>query len=223
MHTIAVISQKGGAGKTTLTISLAEAAEHRGMKPLIIDLDPQANACKWRDIRDRLGNKPESPIVISSQPARLGAVLAQAAENGIDITFIDTPPALEHSALEAARVADLILIPVRAQTFDLQTVPNTWELLKLVRDKPIIAILNAIPALGERHEQAQKVLQTWNIPVCPYMLGNRVAFGDATSLGKTVIEYEPKGQAAQEVLNVYNHAFSIIDNLKTQQLTGTAS
>jgi Mrp family chromosome partitioning ATPase len=66
MKTIAIISQKGGAGKTTISIHLAVAAEQKGMKTALFDLDLQASASSWSDKR----NKP-SPAVVSAQAARL--------------------------------------------------------------------------------------------------------------------------------------------------------
>ena len=51
MQTLAMIAQKGGTGKTTLALSLAVAAEAAGKSVLIVDLDPQASACKWTDRR----------------------------------------------------------------------------------------------------------------------------------------------------------------------------
>ena len=74
MQTLAMIAQKGGTGKTTLALSLAVAAENAGRSVLVVDLDPQASACKWSDRRSG-----EAPLVIDAQPARLGAGLDQGA------------------------------------------------------------------------------------------------------------------------------------------------
>ena len=70
MKTIAIISQKGGAGKTTIGIHLAVAAEKRGMNTALFDLDPQASASSWSDKR----NQP-SPAVVSAQATRLPGLL----------------------------------------------------------------------------------------------------------------------------------------------------
>ena len=65
MLTLAVVSQKGGAGKTTLAINLAVASELVA-SPAVVDLDPQASAAAWADSR-----KAETPVVVSAQAARL--------------------------------------------------------------------------------------------------------------------------------------------------------
>src|SRR5439155_8692569 len=108
MYTIALVAQKGGTGKTTLAVSLAVAAGQVGLTSIIVDLDPQATAGNWKDRR-----KSNGPVVIDAQPARLAAALVKAAENGVDFAVIDTPARNEQSALAAAKVAELVLIPCR--------------------------------------------------------------------------------------------------------------
>src|ERR1035441_2193784 len=200
MYTIALIAQKGGTGKTTLAVSLAVAAGQVGLKALIFDLDPQATACNWKDRR-----KGDGPVVIDAQPSRLAAALQKAEENGVDFAVIDTPARSEQSALAAAKVADLVLIPCRPQAYDLETIPNTREILSLAGDNPALAILNAVPSYGDRHEQAKIFLARINIPVCPITFGHRAAFGDAGAVGKTAAEYDPKGKGADEILQTYKY------------------
>jgi hypothetical protein len=83
--TIVIISQKGGAGKTTISIHLAVAAEKRGMKTALFDLDPQASASSWSDKR----NKP-SPTVVSAQATRLPGLLEEAAAQSADLVARDS-------------------------------------------------------------------------------------------------------------------------------------
>ena len=215
MYTVALIAQKGGTGKTTLAVSLAVAAGQVGMTSIIVDLDPQATACNWKDRR-----KGDGPVVIDAQPARLAAALAKAAENGVDFAVIDTPARNEQSALAAAKVADLVLIPCRPQAYDLETIPNTKEILALAGNKPAIAILNAVPAIGDRHEQARELLNRLQVPVCPYTLGHRAVFGDAGAVGQAAQEYDPRGKGAAEILQVYKYVLSTLVQLskdKTKQ------
>jgi chromosome partitioning protein len=87
MDVIAVIAQKGGTGKTTLTLALAVAAQLAGKVTAVIDLDPQATASNWSDRREA-----DSPVVVSAQPARLPHVLTSAETSGAAMVLIDTPP-----------------------------------------------------------------------------------------------------------------------------------
>ena len=215
MYTVALVAQKGGTGKTTLAVSLAVAAGQVGLTSIIVDLDPQATACNWKDRR-----KGDGPVVIDAQPARLAAALVKAAENGVDFAVIDTPARNEQSALAAAKVADLVLIPCRPQAYDLETIPNTKEILALAGNTPALAILNAVPAFGDRHEQARALLNRLQVPVCPYMLGNRAVFGDAGAVGQAAQEYDPRGKGAAEILQVYKYILSTLVQLskdKTKQ------
>ena len=124
MQTIALVAQKGGTGKTTLAISLAVEAARHGLSVLVVDLDPQASACRWSDRRGE-----ESPSVIDAQPSRLPQALAKAAQAGIELAIVDTPARVEQAAAEAAKAADLVLVPCKPSIWDLETLQVTMELV----------------------------------------------------------------------------------------------
>jgi chromosome partitioning protein len=206
MKTIALIAQKGGTGKTTLALSLAIAAEQAGVSSLIIDLDPQATACNWSDRRGQ-----ETPLIIDAQPARLPNALEKAKEGGINLALIDTPARSEQAALAAAKAADLVLIPCRPQIYDLETIPNTKGILTLAGNKPALVVFNAVPPRGDRRTQAEKVVASMGLESCPTCFGNRAAFGDSATLGRTALEFEPKGKAAEETIQVYKYIRLLLD------------
>lgn len=209
MFTVVMLSQKGGSSKTTLTISLACAAEEQGKSALVIDLDPQATVCKWGDRRTS-----ETPIVIDAQPARLANALTKAREGGIDLAVIDTPPRSAEAALAAAKLADLIVMPCRPQMYDLETIPNTLELIATARSGraaiPTLAILSAVPPQGNRQEQARQAIEALGVIVCAQTIGHRAAFGDAGALGLSVLELEPTSRASEEVRKVYLEIQSLL-------------
>lgn len=194
-----------------MSVSLASAAEEAGKETLIVDLDPQATACKWGDRREK-----ESPIVIDAQAARLANALAKAKEGGIGLVLVDTPPRSAEAALAAAKLADLIVMPIRPQMYDLETIPNTLELIATASSGrasplPLIVILNAVPSQGNRHEQARESLTAIGIRMCNQTIGYRAAFGDAAALGLSVLEYDSAGKAASEVRQVYLEIMSLIE------------
>ena len=197
MLTIALVSQKGGAGKTSLALNLAVAAEFAGRAALIVDLDPQASAAGWADSR-----KAETPVVVSAQAARLAQVLATAREHGASLCIIDTAPHAEAPALAAARAADLVLVPCRASILDLLAVTASQTIAQLA-GTPASAVLCGVPARGPLAYEAQRALEANGLSVAPVRIGHRAAFVHAATSGQGVQEYEPKGKAAYEIAHLY--------------------
>jgi chromosome partitioning protein len=197
MKTIAVVAQKGGAGKTTLTIHLAVAAERAEKTAAVIDLDPQASATTWKDVRGG-----ETPAVVPAQPNRLAIVLQEAEKYGAELAIIDTSPNSESASLAAARAADFVLIPCRPHLLDLQAISTTIELARIAR-KPFAVVLNAVPAKGTLGQEAATVLAGLGAAVAPVQLGHRAAYYNCQTKGQVATEYEPLGKAAEEVFQLY--------------------
>jgi chromosome partitioning protein len=193
VKTIAIISQKGGAGKTTVGIHLAVAAERRGMKTALFDLDPQASASSWSDKR----GKP-SPAVVSAQAARLPSLLEQAEAQLADLVIIDSAPNADSASLAAAQAADLILIPCRPAAFDLSAIGTTLN-LAAVAGKQAFVVLNAVPPLGKVGEEARRALQEAGVQVAVPVLHHLVAFAHAVNDGRTAQELDPSSKAAVEI------------------------
>jgi len=197
MKTISIISQKGGAGKTTLALNLAGAAELFGHRSVVIDLDPQASAKGWHDHRQK-----ESPVVISAQASRINDVLDTARKHGADICIIDTAPHSETAALAAARAADLILIPCRAGILDLRGISSSVDLAQLAK-RPALIVLNAVPPRGGLADQAAEAIRPYGIEVATSRISQRAAFNHSLTAGQTAVEFEPEGIAAQEIRALY--------------------
>ena len=197
MKTLAIISQKGGAGKTTLALHLAVAAQMKKKTAAIIDLDPQASATDWSDSRE-----DEYPAVVSAQPARLQEVLAAAKEAGAKLAIIDTAPHSESAALAAARVSDLVIIPCRPAILDLRAIGSTVDLARLAKAKACI-VLNAVPSRGTLADEAVEAVSSYGVKVLPVRVGQRAAFVHALTAGKTAQEHEPNSKAAKEIKDLY--------------------
>lgn len=197
MKTISIISQKGGAGKTTLALHLAVAAERAGQTAVIIDLDPQASATNWNDSR-----LDDTPIIISAQAARLTTVLETARKGGAKICIIDTAPHSESTALAAARASDLILIPCRPAILDLRAISNTIDLARLA-GKSVAVVLNSVPSRGSLAAEAAMAVAGYGVDVAPVQIGQRAAFMHSLTIGQTAQEYEPAGKGADEIQQLY--------------------
>lgn len=200
MRTIAIIGQKGGTGKTTTTLGLAVCAELAGFTTAVLDLDPQTNAANWKDRREA-----DAPAVESIQPGRLRQTLKAAEANGADFVFIDTPGKSDTAAIEAARVADLVLIPVRPQIFDLETLSAVRDALRVAGSPAAYVVLNGIHPSASRSpdEQREVIAQAFDLPVCPVHLSHRAAFAEAPATGKTPQETDPHGKAAAELAALF--------------------
>ena len=197
MQTVAIISQKGGAGKTTLAVHLAVEAERSGLAAAIIDLDPQASATGWGDSRSQ-----ETPAVVSAQSARLGQILQAAKAGGAKLAIIDTAPHSESAALAAAREADLILIPCRPAILDLRAISQTVDLARIAGKRAAI-VLNAVPARGSLTNEAIEAVTSYGVGVADVHVGHRAAYVHCLTAGLTAQEFEPDGKAAREIKHLF--------------------
>jgi chromosome partitioning protein len=139
MKTLAVVSQKGGAGKTTAVIQIGFAAHRAGLVTVIIDLDSQGTAAKWGARRDGDG-----PYVLGGEASRLAAILETARAHGADLAVIDTPPSAEDIALKAATISDFVLIPTRPSGLDVEAIQTTLEMVENL-GRPGAVLVNSVP------------------------------------------------------------------------------
>lgn len=200
MKVVAIIGQKGGTGKTTTATGLAVAAVKAGHRTAILDLDPQTNAMNWKDRREAA-----EPAVESIQPGRLKQTLKAAEEAGADYVFIDTPGKSDTAAVEAARVADLVLIPVKPQIFDLETLSAVRDAMRLAGNPPAFVVLNEIhpSATKSPEEQREVIANAFGIEVCPVYLTRRDVYAQAPASGHGPQEIEPDGKAAMELKRLF--------------------
>lgn len=198
MHTIALVSQKGGSGKTTLAINLAIAAEMAGNHVALIDLDPQASAAGWGDHRGR-----GRPAVVAIPATRLDEALRAARGHGADIAILDTAPHAESAALSAVRAADLALVPLRPGILDLRALRATADICRLARKEGVV-VLNHVPPRGPLADQAAAALGVYGLRAAPCRVGARVAFVHSLTSGKGVLEHDPQGKAATETRDLFD-------------------
>ena len=201
MFTISIIGQKGGTGKTTIVLGLAVAAAQAGHDVAVIDLDPQATAANWKDRRTA-----ENPPVVSAQASRLKPTLQAAKDSGLEFVFIDTAGRSDDSALNAARAADLVLIPSRPNIVEVETLPQVNDLLRLAKNPPAFVLLNGIHPTAGRASIAdvhEGIRDLYGLKVSPVHLCQRAAYAEAMTTGKTPQEVDPDGKASDELKRLF--------------------
>lgn len=207
MKTIAILAQKGGTGKTTLSECLAVAAELDGKSAAILDMDPQGTAKSWKARRGA-----GDPAVISVTMSTLSEELDRIRDAGADFLFIDTPARLSDWAMDAARVADLVIVPSRPTVKDLERVEASIKLATVYAPRPVFVVLTQTRPRGDRDAQAEEFVRARNYPVCGVRIGDRVAYEDSDTLGRTPLETEPHGKAAAEIKQLYHYTVKMLNH-----------
>lgn len=203
MKTISILSQKGGSGKTTVTLALAGAAHASGKTVVILDIDPQAAATGWFQARKR-AELPEGLHVKPLQAVQLEEVIDACKAQDVDLVLIDTPPQSDNPAVQAAQLSDLVLIVTKPSVMDLRAIQNTLRLAKVADVEPFL-LLNSVKSVGTRHTEAAETMTGIGVDVLPVTLGDRVAFMDMLVEGGTPSEYDGSGAAGKEAMALYEH------------------
>jgi len=195
---IALLNQKGGVGKTTLAVHIAEAISRTGKSVLLVDADPQGSALDWSE------NRPDNPSfpVIGLPKANLHKELPALAKN-YDVVLIDGPPRVNEIARAAIMASDIVLIPVQPSPYDVWAAKEIVDLLQeasAFKDnlKSAFVINRKISntAIGRDVGEA---LAGYSLPVLKASICQRVAFAESAAQGLTVMDVEPNGSAAKEI------------------------
>ncbi len=200
MHVICLLSQKGGAGKSTIVQSLAVCADQHGQNALIVELDPQGTLKDWSNRR-----KADSPPVHQTLPQSIGDVLDDARDRGVDWVFIDTPGHHNPAAVAAAAHADVILIPCKIlSTKDIDAILPTISEAERSR-KPAYVLMNQVPPNAPKliRKRQVSIQKEYGIKVLSLSLSRRADFEYCDAYGLSAAEYNPEGAAAAEIQKLY--------------------
>lgn len=215
MRVITFVTQKGGAGKTTLAINCAIAAESKKKRVLILDLDPQGSSEGWYQDRET-----ESPRLVRIESWSLPEAIAKARSAHFDYVIIDTPGRDEPSTTAAIRAADFCIIPCRPTPVDLKAVPPTVATVARLK-KSAVFVLTQTPPRGDRLREAEAGLSMLGI-VSPVRIVSRAVYQDAHGAGLGVMEFEPQGKAALEVKELWNWIEKKMEKIAYDQETHVA-
>ena len=201
MRTIAFLTQKGGAGKTTLAASLAVAAAHAGERVIALDLDPQASLLRWGTYRE-VTNAPNKVIIEPLESERLPhlrAILEGLAGVGFTLAIFDTAGSDSAAARFVTEAADICLLPTRPTRLDVAATAATFRAVFLAKRKAAFVLNQCPPTFrSSRTSEAAKDLTSLGVLAEP-MLSARMDFQDAIAKGLGVTEYARHGRAAQEI------------------------
>ena len=211
MKTLAVISEKGGAGKTTVVVHVAVAALLLGQDVAIIDLDPQASSADWCDQR---GGSPEA---VTIPPSRLEKFLGELRDNGADLVIIDTPREGNNAAYSAAQCADVVLVPMQPGGFDYRALSRTLDLCRLAHKAPFVLLNGIRPGAHRAEADARESVAALDCAVAPIVLHERTIYRTASITTKTAQETEPESRAAAEIRDLYLWIAQQLELSSTQQ------
>lgn len=208
---ISLLNQKGGVGKTTLSIHIASTLALAGKKVLLVDGDVQGSALDWAASRD------ENPIfnVVGIAKNTIHKEMPTLS-SGYDHVVIDGPPRVSDVAKSAIAASDMVFIPVQPSPYDVWAAKEVVDLISEVKEtlsgyKKIGAafIINRKiynTALGRDVEDA---LQQYDLPVLKTHISQRVAYAETASQGTSVIEQDPESVAGKEIKSLVKEVITM--------------
>jgi chromosome partitioning protein len=199
MQIVALASQKGGAGKTTLAGHLAVEAERIGAGPVaLIDADPQGSLADWWNER-----KAETPVFVQTSLANLRNDIDRLRDLGFNLLIIDTPPAITSTIAEVVKLADLVIIPTRPSPHDLRAVAKTVDLVEDLY-KPLVFVVNAASSRAKITTQAVIALSQHGT-LSPAIIHQRTDFASSMIDGRTVMETSRGSASAAEIGELWKY------------------
>jgi chromosome partitioning protein len=197
MIVVAVASQKGGSGKTTLCGHLAVEAERAGAGPVaLIDTDPQGSLSHWWNAR-----AARTPQFAKVGAFELESALAHLARTGTRLAIIDTPPAISASIAQVIAHCDMVIVPTRPSPHDLRAVGATVDMAER-SEKPLIFVVNGATQRARITGEAAVALSQHGM-VAPVTIHHRVDFAASMVDGRTVGEAVPKSVSSKEISELW--------------------
>ncbi|KQZ19009.1 MULTISPECIES: ParA family protein [Caulobacter] len=209
MKTLAVISRKGGAGKTTLAINLSLTAHLAGWKVLVADIDPQRSASDALRARAAPG-----PALAEINAGKLFQARSQALHDAYDVMLIDTPAAPDADVAVAVNSADLCVLVCRPTFLDIASVARSAEMVRRLGKAGLI-VLNQAPSKrgGAEPASVQKAIEALRfcgLPIAPVGLRSRTLYQQAIARGLSVGEWDAQAPAAREVDRLWSHVAALL-------------
>lgn len=204
----AVVNQKGGVGKTQITMSIAGTLGHRGFKVMIVDLDTQGTASVWASMAPEEMPFPAAAINLSHRKDIAKDIPREIARyvDDYDFIFVDCPPAILSEAPSVAMlIADIALIPVLGGGASAWALPEVCRLVKIARaDNPEL-IARTVGNLNQNgaiyRDSFATLLDHELIPRLNTLIGNRNAYKEAETTGMLVTTMPGAPKVARDEVN----------------------
>jgi chromosome partitioning protein len=206
---ISFINQKGGVGKSTLSLNVAACLASMKQKVLLVDADKQGTSSTWASLRE------ETPFQIVSMARENMARDAMKLAADFDFTVIDGPPQAETISRSCIVASDLVVVPIEPGGASRWSSELTISQLKEAQEfKPtlkcgfVVSRKIAGTVLGR---DARKMAEDAGIPIFETAIEQRIAFAEAMTMGKSIFEWSASSAAVrdiqtltQELLDVFN-------------------
>ena len=207
MKVISVLNQKGGSGKTTIATHLARAIQLKGFSVLLVDSDPQGSSRDWAAVNE------ENPVpVVGIDRPTIERDLKRIAEK--DYVIIDGAPQAADLAISAIKASDIIIIPVQPSPYDIWATSDLVDLVKqrieMTDGKLKAAFVVSRTIKGTKiGKEISIALSDYGLPVLETSITQRVIYPTSASMGSSVLDEEPTGEASKEINNLINEILSI--------------
>ena len=206
MKTLAVMSRKGGAGKTTVAVNLMMAARTMGVKAMLADADPMRSACEVLK-----GREEAASLLLETGAAKLFTLTEACRRSGVELLIIDTPAAPEADVAEAVKVADLCLAVARPTYLDLAAAVRSVAVIQRLGREGLIVLNQCAPTRGGAEPpsvlKAFEALRFASLAVAPVVLRSRLIYQTAFAQARTVLEMSPDGAAAHEIRELFSQVW----------------
>ncbi|MBD1929947.1 AAA family ATPase [Trichocoleus sp. FACHB-90] len=199
---IAVVNQKGGSGKTTISMQLAGSLARRENKILVVDADPQGTATRWAASAEDEAPFPASVVGLSAANAKVHREVKKFIDD-YDCIIIDCPPAADSPVPQSALlIADLALVPLIPSPLDMWAAVGIRQVIVNVSiiNESLQArlVMNQCQPNTTLAQESLEVLPEFGIELAKSYLGHRQVYRQSAVFGQTVHNFGSKASAAIE-------------------------
>jgi chromosome partitioning protein len=218
VKTLAVMSRKGGAGKTTVAVNLTLAACAMGVRAVLADADPMRSAHEVLK-----GREEASSLLFETSASKLFTLTEASRRAGVELLIIDTPAAPEADVAEAVKVADLCLAVARPTYLDLAAAVMSVAVIHRLGREGVIVLNQCAPSRAGMEPpsvlKAFEALRFANLPVAPIPVRARMVYQTAFAQARSVLEIDAEGAAALEVRALFGHVWRRLNGERPAAMT----